>query len=44
MRIDDIKKHIISILEKKGFYINDIDQNGNNIYSDDNFNLIFDEV
>jgi len=45
-RIDEIKKRIINILENEGFYVNEMDINGNNIYTDESnsWSLIFDEV
>jgi len=46
VRIDEIKKRIIDILNNEGFYVNDMDVNGNNIYTDESssWNLIFDEL
>ncbi len=45
-RIDEMKKRIISILNNEGFYVNDMDINGNNIYTDESnsWSIIFDEV
>lgn len=45
-RIDEMKKRIISILNNEGFYVNDMDINGNNIYIDESnsWSIIFDEV
>ena len=45
-QIDEIKKRIINILTEEGFFVNDMDINGNNIYTDETntYSFIFDEV